>query len=273
MNVLIGIIIVTLIVINSRKNINKDNTQDISTDQPQIKSRKTIKLKRHRPIFKWILVAFGIYLAIGFINGAINPKTEEEKQQELKEKEAQAKKHKEVQESREVALSIMKEDEERDESIAESSRLLEESIEESEFESIYESERLEESIEESTAEDNSFKGIAKSIFGEDLRKAEETEIGGYILSTKIPIGFTAGIMKDRFESHVVDLLEQIKSHDFADITIIGYAESTDVYGNESETEAIMMILSKSEIDKINFDNFDPDNLSVIADSYYIDPNF
>lgn len=269
MNVLIGLIIVIFIVINSRKNNKRENTQKVITDQPQIKSHKTIKIKRRRPIFKWILIAFGIYLAIGFINGAINPKTEEEKQQELKEKEAQAKKDKAVQESREVALSIEKEEEERDESIAESKRLLEES----EYDSIYESERLEESIDESMYEANTFEGVAKHVFKEDLIKAEETEIGGYILSAKIPIGFTTGIMKNRFESEVVSLLEEIKFHDFSDITVIGYAESVDVYGNETETEAIMMILSQSEVKKINFKNFDSDNLSVIADTYYVDPSF
>lgn len=45
----------------------------------------------------------------------------------------------------------------------------------------------------------------------------------------------------------------------------------DAYGNSKEDTVLKIMLTKETLDKINFEQFDKDNFSVIADEFYQHP--
>ena len=52
-----------------------------------------------------------------------------------------------------------------------------------------------------------------------------------------------------------------------------YTDFTDEYGNEKKDEVMHIYIPREEADKINFDNFNEDNIKEISDEYYIHPSF
>lgn len=66
----------------------------------------------------------------------------------------------------------------------------------------------------------------------------------------------------------VDIYEMLSDLDgYKTATIIMSAPGTDAYGNDIEMEALKVTWTKETIDKVNYDQFDFDNLGAVADFY------
>ena len=58
-----------------------------------------------------------------------------------------------------------------------------------------------------------------------------------------------------------------KGEEFNSITVIRNQGEFDVYGNEGGNVAHLVTLKSSTFEKIDFKNFNPDNLKIVADEY------
>ena len=66
-----------------------------------------------------------------------------------------------------------------------------------------------------------------------------------------------------------DILKALQARDdVSEITIFWSFPFVDVYGNTQDETIIKVNVTKSTLDKINFDNFDYSNISEIADDYF-----
>ncbi|MER2078696.1 hypothetical protein [Psychrobacillus psychrotolerans] len=59
--------------------------------------------------------------------------------------------------------------------------------------------------------------------------------------------------------------------DVSQATLIVQAPLTDRYGNVENGDVMVVLMSKETLNKINFENFNPGNLSFVADSYWEHP--
>ncbi|MGE7091699.1 hypothetical protein ACQKII_09650 [Lysinibacillus sp. NPDC048646] len=74
------------------------------------------------------------------------------------------------------------------------------------------------------------------------------------------------------ESDIIDVLESLKVIDNLNIvTINAQAMFVDKYGNKSVDNGLTVSIDKSEIDKINFDNFYNEQLKLVVSSYSLHP--
>ena len=59
--------------------------------------------------------------------------------------------------------------------------------------------------------------------------------------------------------------------DITSVTLFWYNSLVDVYGNKQDAVIMKVMLTRSTMDKINFDNFSRDNLPTVADIYQEHP--
>ena len=133
-----------------------------------------------------------------------------------------------------------------------------------------------ESSQESIAEvyDTNFEKFAHGVFGENLREFEYIENEGKILiTTYVPGNLTENLMKRSFHNTVIEYAKSIKDENFVDFYIDGVASMTDEYGNTEDSKVFTIGLNKETVDKINFDNFQTDNLEGVADAVFVHPAF
>ena len=133
-----------------------------------------------------------------------------------------------------------------------------------------------ESSQESIAEvyDTNFEKVAHEVFGENLREFEYIENECKILiTTYVPGNLTENLMKRSFHNTVIEYAKSIKDENFVDFYIDGEASMTDEYGNTEDSKVFTIGLAKETVDKINFDNFQTDNLEGIADAVFVHPAF
>lgn len=70
-----------------------------------------------------------------------------------------------------------------------------------------------------------------------------------------------------------DVFKLLQNNDYvASVGVDVSLPLTDQYGNESEGNVLSVILSKEALDRINFDNFNIENLGDIAEHYYLHPD-
>ena len=160
---------------------------------------------------------------------------------------------------------------------------IEESIKEEESESI--------SIEESIKEEESIQQVekeaqeaeheakrqadpigfeAEEVWGSNLDKVDFNADTGYIeVHAQMSDNFSTSWIVSGFESRALDFLEAIENEDFSSVSIMGYFNMVDAYGNNENMYVYDLQLSKETVNQINFDNFSQDNLSKVADFYYL----
>lgn len=76
------------------------------------------------------------------------------------------------------------------------------------------------------------------------------------------------------DTKIVEILKQLKEHNINYSYLVYEASSdfTDQYGNENKSTLMTVLISKEEADKINYDNFQTENLKSISDEYYVHPS-
>jgi hypothetical protein len=84
------------------------------------------------------------------------------------------------------------------------------------------------------------------------------------------VDMTRGILFDE----ITDIAEIIKKSNlkYKEAVITATLSFTDAYGNTNEDMAAMVVLPKATIDKINFENFDSQNIRKVAARGFVHPS-
>jgi hypothetical protein len=83
---------------------------------------------------------------------------------------------------------------------------------------------------------------------------------------------TSGMTRRSIWSDVIDIIKKLSADPAAEsITVNAYIKLVDQYGNEDQGKVMTVNLSKETWSKINWDNFNTENLPNVADFYYIHP--
>lgn len=115
---------------------------------------------------------------------------------------------------------------------------------------------------------------ANEIFDDNLQDFEfEENLGIIHVNTDLPSGWSENSMRRSFYLDVIDYAEAIEGEEFDELNV--YAETTlvDQYGNEDDSQVLSVRLSHETIDRINFDNFNVDNMESVADATFVHPAF
>lgn len=111
---------------------------------------------------------------------------------------------------------------------------------------------------------------ANDTWGEQLDDIMIIEPTGRInISAQMKDNLSGSWVISGFEMDIVRFLERIQDEDFESIYIMGYFNMIDTYGNTDNRKVYDIELAKSEIEQINFESFNRENLSAIADTYQV----
>ena len=152
----------------------------------------------------------------------------------------------------------------------------------SEAESESESESVESESSESESSKPEFSTIEEAIewsgndvFGDNLREVSYDPESGYVqLDADIEIGgWSVASSRKEFDKLVVKFMEDIQDEDFIQLNVSGYAKMQDSYGNSEDYDVVRYPISKETVDKIDFENFNVDNLEEVAEGAFIHPEF
>uniref|UniRef100_UPI0035A04F05 hypothetical protein n=1 Tax=Jeotgalibaca porci TaxID=1868793 RepID=UPI0035A04F05 len=152
----------------------------------------------------------------------------------------------------------------------------------SEVESQSESESVESESSESESSKPEFTTIEEAIewsgndvFGDNLREVSYDPETGYIqLDADIEIGgWSVPSSRKEFDKLVVKFMEDIQDDDFTQLNVSGYAKMQDSYGNSEDSDVVRYPISKETVDKIDFENFNVDNLEEVSEGAFIHPEF
>lgn len=114
---------------------------------------------------------------------------------------------------------------------------------------------------------------AKEIFGDDLKSFTISDNNSLVVGSKLAYGWNEKSMMDSFLRKTVMLLEEVQNEGYTDITIVGSADGTDVYGNDTEFDVFTMVIEKEELEKINFEQFNYKNLELVSTIFWIEDSF
>ncbi|WP_391115951.1 hypothetical protein [Psychrobacillus sp. L3] len=83
---------------------------------------------------------------------------------------------------------------------------------------------------------------------------------------------SAKTSKRSFLYNTVEFMKAMKSQEeVTQATLIVQAPLTDRYGNVGNGDVMIVLMSRETLNKINFNNFNAENLSAVADSYWEHP--
>lgn len=97
---------------------------------------------------------------------------------------------------------------------------------------------------------------------------EKTPIDFINVTVKLPDGFSDKGDVNSFLNYSSSYLKGIKDLNYRAVFIGAEAQLQDKYGKVRTEYVVKMELDKTEVDKINFDNFLPENLPSIAREYW-----
>ena len=95
----------------------------------------------------------------------------------------------------------------------------------------------------------------------------QTPISYLNIEVKVADNLTENMIVNGFLMKSVDFLEEIQDIKYDRVFIGGKADFQDTYGNIEELYAIKLELSKSEVDKINFENFNYKDIIKLANVF------
>lgn len=155
----------------------------------------------------------------------------------------------------------------------------EEVVSETETEKTVETEAVEEESEldvSSLSPEERVQKYAKEVFKDNLIEVENytgnDSLGKIIVSSKFSENSLSGNTSVfSFLSNANKFLEKIQNEDFESVFFDVEADFTDAYGNTSPSNAVKMEIEKSDVDKINFENFDFNNLPNISKTFEVHP--
>ena len=146
---------------------------------------------------------------------------------------------------------------------------------EAESQSESESVESESSKPEFTTIEEAIEWSGNDVFGDNLREVSYDPETGYIqLDADIEIGgWSVASSRKEFDKLVVKFMEDIQDEDFIQLNVSGYAKMQDSYGNSEDSDVVRYPISKETVDKIDFENFNVDNLEEVAEGAFIHPEF
>ena len=117
---------------------------------------------------------------------------------------------------------------------------------------------------------------AKEVFKDNLIEVKNhtgnDSLGKIIVSSKFSENSLSGNTSVfSFLSNANKFLEKIQNEDFESVFFDVEANFTDEYGNTSPSNAVKMEIEKSDVDKINFENFDFNKLPNISKTFEVHP--
>ena len=138
-----------------------------------------------------------------------------------------------------------------------------------------ESSESESSKPEFTTIEEAIEWSGNDVFGDNLREVSYDPESGYVqLDADIEIGgWSVASSRKEFDKLVVKFMEDIQDEDFIQLNVSGYAEMQDSYGNSEDSDVVRYPISKETVDKIDFENFNVDNLEEVAEGAFIHPEF
>lgn len=97
--------------------------------------------------------------------------------------------------------------------------------------------------------------------------------GGVVETIALEENFkSAESLKRSIWYSTVDFMKAMNSQDeVIQATLIVQAPLTDHYGNVENGDVMVVLMSKETLNKINFNNFNAENISAVADSYWEHP--
>lgn len=125
-----------------------------------------------------------------------------------------------------------------------------------------------EAIAKAESPQEKFDIAGKRAFGENYVSTEffgEDGIDRVNVEFKLAPNLTKKMTKVGFLLDCGEFIELTKDIQYNQLFMGAKAKFTDEYGNESENYAMKLMIPKSEIDKINFENFNPQNLANIGE--------
>ena len=92
---------------------------------------------------------------------------------------------------------------------------------------------------------------------------------GVVEATALEVTFwSPKSAKRSFLDNTKDYMEQMKKFDDVQTaTLIVHVPLTDQYGNEKNGEVLRVTMNRETLDKINFENFNIENIEQVADEY------
>lgn len=123
----------------------------------------------------------------------------------------------------------------------------------------------------------SLQDIARLAFDDNLIAVKQVDSSGYIFIETELRGMDADSMIANLEKDATNFLRDLRNLveagtvDFTEVSFQGYTNVIDVYGNESHDNVIQFWITKETLFKINFDRFDPANMSKIDLNRYVGP--
>ncbi|WP_215508419.1 hypothetical protein [Peptoniphilus sp. EMRHCC_23] len=125
-----------------------------------------------------------------------------------------------------------------------------------------------EAIAEAESPQEKFDIAGKFAFGKNYTSTEFFGEGGIDrvnVEFKLAPNLTTNLAKEGFLIDCGEFIELTKDIQYNQLFMGAKATFTDQYGNESENYAMKLLIPKSEIDKINFENFNSQNLANIGE--------
>lgn len=135
-------------------------------------------------------------------------------------------------------------------------------------------------IADDMSDEEKIENILKSEIGKgyesyEVAKKDDGSIGQITVNSYYEILSTKKELMISQNSKATKVLKKLKENniDYSYYVQNIYTDFTDEYGNEKKDEVMHIYIPREEADKINFENFNEDNIKEISDEYYIHPSF
>lgn len=111
-----------------------------------------------------------------------------------------------------------------------------------------------------------------ATFKQDGSIDEDNSVIDFLnVETSLTDNLTENMMVKNFLLKTVKFLDKSKSTNYNKVFIGAKADFKDTYGNVDKQYAVKITIDKSEVDKINFSEFDYKNLPAIAEEFEVHP--
>ncbi|MGX7099466.1 hypothetical protein ACWOBH_05540 [Globicatella sanguinis] len=115
-----------------------------------------------------------------------------------------------------------------------------------------------------------FEEIAEDHYSKYFRNiVTDSSDTGYIINVDMPTNVSNKLRLTKFRGDFSKFLEKVKDKEFDKIHLNSYIEVQDKLGNIEEIVGATIVITHETINKINFENFNPDNLEEISEEYRV----
>ena len=112
----------------------------------------------------------------------------------------------------------------------------------------------------------------KTNMGEDRMRNVDDVDGTVLIEYNADSNLTNGLTRGAIWTDIIDIVKKLSTNEgIESITVNAYLPLVDQYGNEAPGKVMTVNLTRETWSKINWDNFNEDNLPKIADFYFVHP--